>query len=234
MVKIHALLGFILITGSLRAADVHPKGPEGRPLVVMPFVIMGKTRMMNLVFSCPELRQHSAFGGDWLDDRTTGRRYDLDPSRFPLIFYIRYPFVGHFWQGEFGRIGFTITPVYMKTSEGDFSTLAGVFDYWLNAVKKGNLIQRENPVLEQALNSDPTRVEVDGVPCVYFSKGPKAYPRETEFYCIPFEKDCQIQIEFQMVDNSDRPGLVKSDWRPRGRALLDQIKSSLRIEIRSK
>lgn len=110
MVKIHALLGFILITGSLRAADAHPKGPEGRPLVVMPFVIMGKTRMMNLAFSCPELRRHSAFGGDWLDDRTTGGRYDLDPSRFPMIFIFGTLLLGIFGKGSLEGLDLRLPP----------------------------------------------------------------------------------------------------------------------------
>jgi len=78
---------------------------------------------------------------------------------------------------------------------------------------------------------DPIVVTLNGTPCIeeYVKIGDD--PRGRLIYYFLFSNDRAIEIDLSLIDNSTRPGLPRSDWRPRAEALVDKLKEKIRFEV---
>ncbi len=108
-----------------------------------------------------------------------------------------------------------------------------VLKLWQASVHMSNQDQRVSNAPEDRQLSDAPVIRTDfGTPCVQVLRTrSEGGPKDDRQYYFLFEPDYQIQLTIELVDNSDRPGLTKSDWRPRAEAIADKILQSVKVRV---
>jgi hypothetical protein len=94
-----------------------------------------------------------------------------------------------------------------------------------------NEVTKNGPFETRQLWRDPFLSQLNGIPCVqqYVSNG-KNLNAEWHYYFL-FEDDYALEVIIQMVDNSTRPGLTQSDWRPRAEAFGTKLLSTVKVRV---
>lgn len=221
-----------LMTGLLVAGGVHPKGPEDRPETTRVFQIVGSHSILHLTMTFPELRPDGSLDEEWVLDRTIRDRFNAwEPGIFPHVFTARFPYVGRFWQGVFGSVGFSIR-IWRKDERcKEWSTLQSLHEYRVQETLEGNQKQMLNNPSERYLRSNPEISTLNGFSYVYQTQNAGSHLKDTQYMYFLFESDCHVELELNLVDNSNRPGLTKSDWRPRAEAVMTDILRSVKVRV---
>jgi hypothetical protein len=205
------------------AGEAHPSGPEDRPFADRTLQVRGVAHDIFLSLSFPK-------PDDGVDRASNGFfSAASDPSPVPLM--INFDYRGYFWQGVFGAVGFDVR---IKRREPDAMPWKD-----LESLQQGIRIQ--SIALNQARKNDnsesrqqwaePFLSQLNGVPCVLQFVSAGNDPKHEWRYYFQFEDDYALEIRVTMVDNSTRPGLVQSDWRPRAEAFANKLLSTVKVRI---
>lgn len=245
----------------MSAGEAHPNGPDTdkRPWVTRTFPVEGSYNNLLLTLTIPEPRPDGTFDGETLFDPMKGKPFkSWDPEINPSFFHVRYPFRGHFWQGIFGSVFIGIEVVKRaKKLEFDprfqakpdpmvtegarvwnelirhpWKQTGDICSFWEHWGDYQNQLQtKTNHPENRHISTQPQVVLINGIECLRIIESHGSAPRAQEMYYFLLESDCQVQLTIQLVDNSDRPGLAKSDWRPRAEALAARIIESLKVRV---
>lgn len=243
------------------AKEAHPKGPDTdrRPWVTRIFQIEGHTHAMHLSIEMPEPRPDGSFDGETMFDPMQGRIYTVWYSDInSLVFNVDYPFRGHFWQGIFGSVDIRVEVVKRERHlefdprfehkpipsiiEGSrnwngliqrpWDSLEDVRRFWeeWNAYTNAEQIKSNRPEGRQ-ISAPPVILNLNGTFCVQIieSKGRNIRDVRKQYFLL--EPDSQVELSVELTDNSDRPGLTASDWRPRAEAIADKILQGVKVRI---
>lgn len=114
-----------------------------------------------------------------------------------------------------------------------WDSIDDVLHLWQESVRMGNQDQHASNAPEDRQLGDMPVVRTDfGVPCVQILRTrSEGGPKDDRQYYFLFEPDYQIELNIELVDGSDRPGLAKSDWRPRAEAIADKILQSVKVRV---
>lgn len=243
------------------ARDAHPKGPDTdkRPWVTRTFQIAGNHSTMYLTMSYPEPRPDGSIDGEVAYGFTHGDRYNAwEPGGNPILYRVSYPFQGHFWQGDFGDVGFHIelvkrekqlefdpklmsrpVPLVAQNArtwnaliEKPWDSISVVQKFWSSWGSYTNEVQLAERPENRSASDPPLVLDSFGSPCVQvLEQRGEGRPKDIRRYYFLFEPDYQIELNIELVDGSDRPGLTKSDWRPRAEAIADKILQSVKVRV---
>jgi hypothetical protein len=201
------------------AGVANPRGPEGRPVIDRTIRFIGKTSDATARIAYPT--------PDDMVDRAINDSYVINPhSRVPLL--LRYEYSGFFWQGRFGTVKLLLEVAHRTPGAQPWKGYDGL-PAWVTEFAKD-----WNSRLGDAVWENPSKVEVNGVPCILLSGRIEGRPDEVRRYYFPFEEDYALLLRLDLVDNSNRPGLTKSNWRPRAEAFREQLLSTVRVEVKPK
>lgn len=218
-----SLLLWIFLLGAptpLLAGEAHPSGPEGRPFSERTVRIQGKTNDILLTLSFPK--------PDEIVDWTVDGSYNA-ADRFPRPLTLRFEYKGHFWQGTFGSVGLDVKIDSRKqdsTPWKDLETLlqsVRLRQIAHNQATKGEVSRSREELMEPFLS------QLNGNPCVQQYVQIGVNPKEEARYYFLLDDDHALEVVLLFVDNSDRPGLTKSDWRPRAVGFSNQLLSRVKV-----
>jgi hypothetical protein len=230
------LLSCIALLGTampLFASPAHPNGPEERTFTERTIRILGKKEDIVLTFAYPQ--------PDDVVDWTQGGSYNAStPFPFPLA--LRFEYKGYFWQGVFGTVGFDVKINRRKPdsyNKGQQETMPWRdIDALLQGIRAQAIAHNQATKNERLENRqewmEPYLSQLNGIPCIqqYVQLG--NHPKERTHYYFPFEEDHALEVIIRLVDNSDRPGLTNSDWRPRAEAFANRLLSTVKVSVKPK
>lgn len=201
------------------AGVANPRGPEGRPVIDRSIRFVGKASEVRIRIAYPT--------PDDVIDRSANDSHQITPqSLVPLL--LRYEYNGFFWQGRFGTVKLLIEFEKRKPGLPPWNGYDQLLA-WVTA-----FAQDWNSKPGDAIWDAPRKIEVNGVPCILLSGRIEGRPDEVRRYYFPFEEDYALLLRLDLVDNSDRPGLTKSNWRPRAESFREQLLSTVRVEVKPK
>ena len=209
----------------MAAGQAHPKGPEKRSFIERTIKVQGETRTCILTLAYPK--------PDDVVDWTKGGSFDAaDPFPFPLT--LRFDYDGHFWQGVFGSVGLDVSINKNKNGSPAWKDIPSLLEgIRLEQVALNKIDENDKPNRRQAWQEwmDPIASQLNGTPCVQQSVRVSNDSKGETIYYFPLEDNYAIEIEIIMVDNTDRPGLTQSDWRPRAEAFATSLLSTVRVHV---
>lgn len=228
----------------LLSMDAHPNGPEKRPFSERTLVLRGQTHQAILSFAHPAPEDSV----DWTDRGLFWVGHTRNPTP-PWIYWAGFDYKGWFWQGRFGSVGISVILDARQPHEAPWSSPEIFFHTvqmrtkdWNNENKlKLEQTQRmvnvgELPKTTKLSDSDQERtapkwVEVNGVRWAFQYENSGTDPKDFRWYTFPIDADTAVKIRLKLTDNSHRPGLTKSDWRPRAEAFAQRLLSTIKIRI---
>lgn len=207
------------------AGQAHPNGPEKRPVAERTIRIQGKTQDCVLTLAYPK-------PDDIVDWAPKGSYNATDPYPIPLT--LVYEYRGHFWQGVFGGVTVEIKINSRKPDSPPWKDLESLLEGIRIQRVAHNHATKNNPPESRQEWMEPTLTQLNGFPCVqqYVFKGKN--PKGEWHYYFPLGEDHAVELMIWLVDNSDRPGLTQSDWRPRAEAFANRLLSTVRVRMEPK
>ncbi len=204
------------------AGQAHPSGPEKRPFAERTITVQGNTKDCVLTLGYPK-------PDDIVDWAPKGSYSAMDPWRIPLT--LVYEYRGHFWQGVFGGVLFTVKINARKEASKPWTDLESLLEgVRIQRIAHNQATKNNHPENRQEW-MEPVQAQLNGIPCVqqyiYWGNDPKGY----WLYYFPFEEDHALELEVRMVDNSNRPGLTQSDWRPRAEEFAKRLLSTVKVRV---
>lgn len=205
------------------AGQAHPSGPESRPFSERTIVIQDGATNFIMKFGYPK--------PDNIVDWTTQDRYKASDSySVPLV--LHYDYRGHFWQGILGGVTFEVIIKTRKNNMKSWSDINSLLYEITNEREKNNIITKGNRAEDRQEWMEPVKSDLNGVPCirqyVFWGNDPKG---EWHYY-FPFDENHAIELKIALVDNSDRPGAPRSDWRSRAEAFANRLLSTVYVVIK--
>lgn len=210
----------------LLAGPAHPKGPEGRSLVERTLRIHGVTKDCVLTLAYPKSDEPSLA-------RVAGQDYwaFMPDARNDLpLLILNYDFQGHFWQGVFGSTSFEVGIAQRNREAAPWSNLESLQEHLDKQGLGYNLRQMKNPPTTRGERQKTETVELNGTRWVIQREISGGDP-DLFYYYFPFEEDYALKIRIWHVDNSHRPGLPHSDWRPRSETFAKQLLATVKVRI---
>jgi len=209
----------------LFAAPAHPSGPEDRTFTERTIWIQGEVKDIFLTISYPK--------PDDIVDWTKQGSYDASDS-FPFPLTLSFEYKGHFWQGVFGTVGFQVK---IKKGKADLMPWKDM-DALLQGVRTHqiarNQVTKNDTSKSRQVWMEPVLSQLNGIPCIQQYVQVGSNPMGETHYYFPFEEDHALEVVILMVDNSDRPGLTNSDWRPRAEAFANRLLSTVKVSVKPK
>jgi hypothetical protein len=204
------------------ANPVHPADSEGKPFKERSIVFYGAGRQAVLILAYPD--------PDEIVDRIDSAGVDVyGKYQTPLGMNFNYPV--HFWQGIFGRVGFDINIKGNKSGSPSWDGLPDLLQTLRShQITRNELTKRESSESRQEWLM-PEISELNGYPCVKQSVRVGNNPDGELHYYFLFDRDRAIEIKLSLVDNSTRPGLAVSDWRPRAEEFMTKLLSSVKFNM---
>lgn len=204
----------------LLAAPSHPSGPEGRTFNDRTIRIQGKEQELVVTFAYPK--------PDEIIDWASNGRYVA--SNYSAVLSLRYDYKGYFWQGVFGRVGFDMIVVKPRPPDAvpwkDLNSLMmALRAHW---IARNEATKNERSETRQ-LWMEPSLSQLNGTPCVQEHVTDGNDPNGELHYYFLIDEDHALDIVVKMVDNSTRPGLPKSDWRPRAEVFAAKLLATVRV-----
>lgn len=206
----------------LFAGQAHPSSSENSPFNERTIRIHGEEKDLVLTFAYPK--------PDDIVDWTTNGHYDAS-NTFGVPLTLVFEYRGHFWQGVFGNVIFDVKintrrPDSMPWKDMD-SLLLGVHSQQISHNKKTEGDHSESR--QEWL--DPFLSELNGAPCIqqYVKWGDDVKKEKVTYFS--FDENHAIEIHVRLVDNSNRPGLTQSDWRPRAEAFASKLLSTVKVHL---
>ena len=203
----------------LFAAQAHPSGPEGRAFSDRTILIQGKEQELVVTFAYPK--------PDEIVDWAPNGRYVA--SNYSAVLSLTFDYKGHFWQGIFGQIGFDMI---VKPRPPDAvpwkdlnSLMMALRAHW---IARNEATKTERSETRQ-LWMEPFLSQLNGIPCVQEHVTAGNDPKGELHYYFLIDEDHALDIVVKMVDNSTRPGLPESDWRPRAEAFANKLLATVHI-----
>jgi hypothetical protein len=220
-----SLLSWLFLLGvsmPLFAGEAHPNGPEDRPFAERTIQTQGKARNIFLTLAFPK-PDHIV---DWAPN---GFYSAADPFPYPLT--LTFDYTGYFWQGVFGRVGFDVKINKRKPDLMPWTDLESLLQDIRIQMLDHNLVTKNDTSENHRKWEEPSLSQLNGIPCVqqYVSKG--NHSNAERHYYFLFEDDYALEVIIEMVDNSTRPGLTQSDWRPRAEAFGTKLLSTVKVRI---
>jgi hypothetical protein len=200
------------------AGLANPSGPEGRPVTDRTIRILGKTHEASVRVAYP--------APDDMVDRTMNNKYDVDLS-FPSLLFLEFSYTGFFWQGRFGNVNFRTSILRRKSEAPAWKDLNDLFTWARDDVREKNAGPVASPW------SEPKITALNAVPCITV-RAESTIKNNASFrerYIFPFEEDYALILEFNLTDNSDRPGLTKSNWQPRAEEFREKLLSTIEVKV---
>jgi hypothetical protein len=218
------------------AGQAHPNGPEKRPASERTIRVQGKGQdfILSLVYPKPDDTV------DW----TLNGVYDVAKPHATIVL-IHFDYKGFFWQGVFGGVTLELKILARKPGSIPWRDLESLLDgIRIKTNERNERAKNSNELgrkLQPASHHDqewmePVISQLNGVSCVkQFVRGNKVREAKDEcYYYFPFEEDCALMLGVVLVDNSERPGLTQSDWRPRAEGFANELLSKARVRIESR
>ncbi len=202
------------------AGVANPRGPEGRPVTDRTIRFVGKSHEANVRVAYP--------APDDMVDRTANGEYDVDLT-YPSVLYLGFEYNGFFWQGRFGKVGFRIELVRRQPDTPVWKDMDALLA-WVRA----DALSRNARSGDRVWN-EPTVSLLNGVPSIRLDADYiKGHPKDVRRFYFPFEEDFALEITVDLVDNSNRPGLTKSNWRPRAEDFREKLLSTIKVSVSPK
>lgn len=207
------------------ANPAHPTGPEDRPFKERSITFYGDGRKAELTLAYPD--------PDQVIDRVNNAAVNVyGKHQTPLSMNFNYS--GHFWQGIFGRVG---VDVKLKVNDPNLPKWNDISDLFselkLHQINRNKLTENEVSKTRQEWLS-PEIVQINGFPCIKQDVKIGGNSLGEIHYYFLFSPDRAIEVKFSLIDNSARPGLVTSDWRPRAEYFLNKLILSIRFRVEEK
>jgi len=204
----------------LLASGAHPRGPQDLDFSERVLIINGKDKGISLTLAFPK--------PDEIVDWTVGGEVDANET-FSRALTLRFRYKGYFWQGVFGTVGLDVN---IKSRKGELEPWKN-FNNLLDSVSLNQRVRNQATFNENSKSrrewKDPFLSQLNGTKCVqqYVQVGYQA--KDEIHYYFLLDDDHALEIVFLLVDNSDRPGLGPSDWRPRAEEFLNRLLSEIKV-----
>ena len=216
---------FVGVNMPMFAGQAHPNGPENRPFVERTIRIQDKAQdcVFSLAYPKPD---------DIVDWAPKGLYNAADPYPTPLT--LVYQYRGYFWQGVFGGVTLELKINSRKPDQPKWEGLESLLEGVRIQRIAHNKVTKNNPPESRQEWMEPVLSQLNGVQCVqqYVYKG--SNPKGEWHYYFPLGDDHAVELIMWLVDNSNRPGLTKSDWQPRAEAFANRLLSTVRIRMEAK
>ena len=204
------------------ADPYHPKGPEDKRFHERSIEFRGEGRRATMTLAYPEPDEIV----DWVRDGV----FDVyGPYRPPLT--LNFNFSGRFWQGVFGRVGLDIDLLRKKLGTPEWNDLPDLLSALRIQQAQANGITMNDTSNSRQKWLAPEMIVLNGIPCIRESVVVGNNPGGTIRYYLLFDKNIAIELDFSLIDNSDREGLPKSDWRPRAEQFLTRLVSTITFRL---
>lgn len=203
----------------LFGGQAHPKGPEGRPFAERTITIHGRTQDCVLTLSYPQ--------PDDIADRVQNGYYVKDKWDSP--FGLEYNYRGHFWQGDFGTLDFSLIIECRVQDSPPWKDMESLLKGIPLQHAAHNQKQKNYPPKDRQEWMEPSLSQLNGIPCVqqYVYRG--FDPKGEWLYYFPIDEDHVLVLSFWFVPNRIPGQSAESDWRPRAEALANQILATVRV-----
>jgi len=204
------------------AAPSHPDGPDDRAFKERTIRFHGKDRSAFLVFSSPE----PDITVDWVSEGEIAI-----PGTHPALLMLTFNYTGYFWQGVFGKVGFDVNIHSRKDSLPPWIDMNALLEsIRTHQISRNEITKNDSPKNRQELLT-PVLSDLNGTPCIrqYVKNG--VNPAGEVRYFFLFDQDHVIEIVSSLVDNSERPGLPQSDWRPRAETFSARLLATVKLRI---
>ncbi|WP_395010974.1 hypothetical protein [Undibacterium sp.] len=213
----------LVITMPLFASQAHPNGPKEEGFVERTIRIQGAKNHIDVTLAYPQF-------GDFVDHVKYGKHSVTEKN--PTFLLLDFPYTGYFWQGVFGRVGLDLDVYKRKSREDPWTNWESLFQTILLVQREQNVKAQENTSNSEfrELWNEPFMSELNGVTCIQQNVTVWTRENEKRFFYFLLDEDNAVKIELQLVDNSDRPGLTKSDWRPRAESFANRLLSTVKVK----
>lgn len=213
---------FFGATMPIFAGQAHPSGPENRPFSERTIAIQGMTRNCTLTFGHPK--------PDDIVDWTSNGRYEAFRPHATMLDLI-YEYRGHFWQGVFGSVVLSMRTQVRKPDSPPWTDLQSLLEgVRIQRIAHNQATKANHPDGRQEW-LEPVISKLNDIPCIqqYVFRGNN--PKGEWLYYFPIDENYVFELSLWFVDNSNRPGLTKSDWHPRAEVFANQLLSTVRIRV---
>jgi len=228
----YVMLLFVYILGVAMpsfAGVANPRGPEGRPVTERTFRIVGNTHdaLVTLAYPTPT---------DIIDRVVDGKYTLVSDVQSALNLWFEYQ--GFFWQGTFGTVGLAVSRKRRQAAMPPWTNL-NVLNAWLRdrTAERNIVVITEFTKLPLDPNSrtewtEPLVASLNGVPCIRqeIRRGNNR-SNDSWVYSFLVDQDNLVEVDVRMTDNSDRPGLAKSNWYPRAVAVREKLLSAIKVNV---
>ncbi len=229
-----ALLALAISSGATPsiAGVANPSGPEGRPVTERTFRIIGNTHdaLVSLAYPTPTD----------IIDRVVDGKYTL-VSDIQSALHLSFGYQGFFWQGRFGTVSLAISRKRRQAAMPPWTTL-DVLNVWLRERTAERNIVVITEFTKLPIDPDhrtdwtePLIASLNGVPCIRqeMRRGVNR-ANDSWIYYFLVDEDNLVEIDVRTTDNSDRPGLAKSNWYPRAVAFREKLLSTIDVKVVAK
>ncbi|MFN8988357.1 MAG: hypothetical protein ACK5VR_18845 [Burkholderiales bacterium] len=225
----YVMLLFVYILGAAMpsfAGVANPRGPEGRPVTERTFRIVGNTHdaLVTLAYPTPT---------DIIDRVVDGKYTLVSDVQSALNLWFEYQ--GFFWQGTFGTVGLAVSRKRRQAAMPPWADLGAVVA-WLKKDADAHNLSQTQMFLGQLENrmvwTEPLVASLNGVPCIRqeIRRGNNR-SNDSWVYSFLVDQDNLVEVDVRMTDNSDRPGLAKSNWHPRAVAFREKLLSAIKVNV---
>lgn len=207
------------------AGVAHPSAPDDAPFKERVFEFVGDGHQASLTLAYPTPSEVVDSVGD--------RPFDVYRKTSSSVMFMNFNFTGYFWQGIFGRVGLDVKIFRLDTGEAEWNTLDDLLNVLIvrranyeKKLKGGSFLNNHTRWL------NPEMSNLNGVPCVRLvvSEGDNLNA-EYRYYFLLDQRHA-INVTFSLIDNSGRPGLAESDWRPRAEKMREKMLAGLKFSIK--
>ncbi|MCA3024636.1 MAG: hypothetical protein ING73_12690 [Rhodocyclaceae bacterium] len=225
----YVMLLFVYILGVAMpsfAGVANPRGPEERPVTERTFRIVGNTHDALVTLSYPT--------PDRTIDRFVNGVYGRS-SRFVGAFFAEFGYQGFFWQGRFGTVDLALDRISRPQGTPLWKDVGAVVA-WLKKDAEAHNLSQTQMFLGQLENrtvwTEPQITTLNGVPCIRqeIRRGNNRANDSWVYYFL-VDEDNLVEVDVRMTDNSDRPGLAKSNWYPRAVAFREKLLSAIKVNV---
>ncbi|MCA3061204.1 MAG: hypothetical protein ING60_15440 [Rhodocyclaceae bacterium] len=208
------------------AGVANPSGPEGRPVTERTFRIVGNTHdaLVSLAYPTPtDITDHVVDG-----------KYTL-VSDIQSALSLRFEYQGFFWQGRFGTVSVLVSRKKRQAAMPPWADLGAVVA-WLKKDADAHNLSQTQMFLGQLENrmvwTEPLITTLNGIPCIRqeIRRGNNRANDSWVYYFL-VDQDNLVEVDLRTTDNSDRPGLAKSNWYPRAVAFREKLLSTIKVNV---
>jgi len=205
----------------LFASEAHPNGPKEEGFVERTIRIQGAKNYMDVTLAYPTPND--------IADHVNNGKHSVAKEN-PTFLLLDFAYQGYFWQGVFGRVGLDLRVYKRKSWRAPWTNWESLYQTLLLVQREQNVRAKEDHSKSRELLNEPFMSQLNGVTCIQQNVTIGTKENEQRRFYFLLDEDNAVMIDLQLVDNSDRPDLTKSDWRPRAESFANRLLSTVKVK----